>query len=140
MAIMEGLLCYDINRKKWGSRLQPLGTLLMRIHLLWSLTCHQMRWRIAYVEFEPTVFSKLSYNLLCGLGRPRKLFGWRCFAQVQTDPFSAIQYRGFFCLSGSKSSSVCLHCLCLISNLLDIFLCLLRDINIFWISVNITCV
>lgn len=92
MAIMEGLLCYDINRKKWGSRLQPLGTLLMRIHLLWSLTCHQMRWRIAYVEFEPTVFSKLSYNLLCGLGRPRKLFGWRCFAhQVQTDPFSAIQ-------------------------------------------------
>lgn len=50
-----------------------------------------MCWRIAYVEFEPTVFSKLSYNLLCGLGRPRKLFGWRCFAQVQTDPFSAIQ-------------------------------------------------
>lgn len=91
MAIMEGLLCYDINRKKWGSRLQPLGTLLMRIHLLWSLTCHQMRWRIAYVEFEPTVFSNLCYNLLCGLGRPRKLFGWRCFAQVQTDPFSAIQ-------------------------------------------------
>lgn len=99
-----------------------------------------MRWRIAYVEFEPTVFSKLSYNLLCGLGRPRKLFGWRCFAQVQTDPFSAIQLL----VSSIEAFSVYLglnpQVFVYIAYLLDIFLCLLRDINIFWISVNITCV
>lgn len=54
-----GLIMLWHKQKKWGSRQQPLGTLLMRIYLLWSLTCRKMRWRIAYGEFEPTVFSKL---------------------------------------------------------------------------------